>query len=173
MYIRYIHKLCDMHLQAENFTGTLNKTHVHMLWLVKGWALPNSLWVFQQRLHSLCCCTGSCCTGMSGHSKSFFIILLRPSGTARRGSAARSSTTSTRGRWGVKQSEHTKVRGHPLPQSGKPDPKLRTYVRVTDTCQIFQIKDKYLIWKITYSVIHKLFLRVLNFNPVICTDTKC
>lgn len=22
MYIRYIHKLCDMHLQAENFNGT-------------------------------------------------------------------------------------------------------------------------------------------------------
>lgn len=22
MYIRYIHKLCDMHLQAENYTGT-------------------------------------------------------------------------------------------------------------------------------------------------------
>lgn len=21
MYIRYIHKLCDMHLQAENYTG--------------------------------------------------------------------------------------------------------------------------------------------------------
>lgn len=22
MYIRYIHKLCDLHLQAEDFTGT-------------------------------------------------------------------------------------------------------------------------------------------------------
>lgn len=25
MYIRYIHKLCDMHLQAENYTGMLMK----------------------------------------------------------------------------------------------------------------------------------------------------
>lgn len=33
MYIRYIHKLCDIHLQAENFTGTVTHTrtltHVH------------------------------------------------------------------------------------------------------------------------------------------------
>ena len=40
MYIRYIHKLCDMHLQAENYTGmvhtdrhtctyTLKHTHTH------------------------------------------------------------------------------------------------------------------------------------------------
>lgn len=26
MYIRYIHKLCDMHLQADNYTGT-PRTH--------------------------------------------------------------------------------------------------------------------------------------------------
>lgn len=25
MYIRYIHKLCDMHLQAENYTGRRNR----------------------------------------------------------------------------------------------------------------------------------------------------
>lgn len=25
MYIRYIHKLCDMHLQAENYTGKWGK----------------------------------------------------------------------------------------------------------------------------------------------------
>lgn len=25
MYIRYIHKLCDMHLQAENYTGESGK----------------------------------------------------------------------------------------------------------------------------------------------------
>lgn len=30
MYIRYIHKLCDMHLQAENYTGTKKSNqHVH------------------------------------------------------------------------------------------------------------------------------------------------
>lgn len=36
MYIRYIHKLCDMHLQAENYTGTVHThtqshtiTHTH------------------------------------------------------------------------------------------------------------------------------------------------
>ncbi len=32
MYIRYIHKLCDMHLQAENYTGTAQtdmSAHTH------------------------------------------------------------------------------------------------------------------------------------------------
>ena len=36
MYIRYIHKLCDMHLQAENYTGTAHRyiqyttTYIHI-----------------------------------------------------------------------------------------------------------------------------------------------
>lgn len=61
----------------------------------------DALWaVCLQRPRSPCCYTGSCCTGTSVLWRSSCIILLRPSGTARRDSAGKSSTTSTRGRWG-------------------------------------------------------------------------
>lgn len=37
MYIRYIHKLCDLHLQAEDFTG--NRRRFFVLCLVIGFYL--------------------------------------------------------------------------------------------------------------------------------------
>lgn len=36
MYIRYIHKLCDMHLQAENYTGESGTTQGLFEVLLKG-----------------------------------------------------------------------------------------------------------------------------------------
>lgn len=35
MYIRYIHKLCDMHLQAEDFTGSENTSSIEAIVLVQ------------------------------------------------------------------------------------------------------------------------------------------
>lgn len=73
----------------------------------------SGLRVCLQRPRSPCCYTGSCCTGTSVLWRSSCIILLRPSGTARRDSAGKSSTTSTRGRWG-RDTVSVGFRGHEL-----------------------------------------------------------
>lgn len=41
MYIRYIHKLCDMHLQAENYTGEGDIPHSLLEILMTFFNSPN------------------------------------------------------------------------------------------------------------------------------------
>lgn len=49
MYIRYIHKLCDMHLQAENYTGESEKGKNCVFPLGQTWGL------YRERLQNDIC----------------------------------------------------------------------------------------------------------------------
>lgn len=57
MYIRYIHKLCDMHLQAENYTGEWGRRA--MCPVSTAWTMAHD--GRQQADPPLCCTHELCC----------------------------------------------------------------------------------------------------------------
>lgn len=126
MYIRYIHKLYDLHLKAQNYTGTTppapavcphrRRTHcsvsASMSPIFKHWSESTNpsqptcccFYMFysacvSQRRRTPCCCMMSYWSGQTDRSGSSSTTPCRASGKEKSICISQSSRTSTGGRW--------------------------------------------------------------------------